>query len=185
MNELMILTQMIKNGDIAGSSGSQTINCDSICNMCMAILEQRNYNGYIYDSDHNKYIFRVLDKQQDPVVSTDSELYQLFENIFQEQSVSPDKRVVTTIQPAVFEIPAVLDNFSVQYYYDRSGQITGVQNVVCRIHFMCSNDATGIIGTIEGLLIYAHVATEESMDLVFTLDTNYGALSIDYNPPAM
>ena len=185
MNELKILTQMIKNGDIAGSSGSQTINCDGICNMCMAILEQRNYNGYIYDSDHNKYIFRVLDEQQDPVVSTDSELYQLFENIYQEGYVSPDKRIVTTVQPTYFEIPAVLDSFSIQYAFDSRGQIVGVQNVVCRIHFMCSNDAFGIIGTIEGLLIYTHAVAEESMDLVFTLDTNYGALSIGYNPPMM
>ena len=185
-----------------GSSGPEIIDAQPFYNLFMAILNQASYVGF--ELRNNKYYFSVDQNDEGGyIVSTNDELYTLFETLYQaaRQSIDNDNskpaeidfnKKVLAITPTMYGYelsnPVILDNFAIGQYYNAYYSRYGFNNyITCHIHFLSDivdqNEGRGIDGIVDGILTYSHSMQEEGPDYIqFCLNTKIGACSLNYEP---
>lgn len=204
MNELMVLTQMMKNGDLGGGSSSsvQVIDSMPFYDLFMAMLGETNFSGARYVSDNRfraevdtedrgNYVF----SSNDEVFNLFNELYGKAKTVLNNNPTSPAeidlnmKVICNNYSLYGYELsaPIVLDNFVVrQSYGSRDSQYYFGNRISCHLHFLSDYtdvDGCGLSGVVDGILSFGwDVDAEQPIPAFFELNTNLGAFNLTYVP---
>ena len=204
MNELMILTQMMKNGDLGGGSSSsvQVIDSRPFYDLFMAMLGETNFSGARYVSanrfraevdteDKGGYVFSSTDE----VFNLFNELYGKAKTALNNNPTSPAeidlnmKVICNNYSLYGYELsaPIVLDNFVVrQSYGSRDSQYYFGNRISCHLHFLSDYtdvDGCGLSGVVDGILSFGwDVDAEQPIPAFFELNTNLGVFNLTYVP---
>jgi len=207
MNELMVLTQMMKNGDLGGGSSSsvQVIDSMPFNNLFMAMLGETSFSNAYYVSAN---VFRAnvdTESMGNYVFSTDDEVYKLFNDLYDKAKTAltnnPSSPAEIDLNMKVicnnyslygYELsaPIVLDNFVVRQNYGTRGSRYYFGNrISCHLHFLSDYtdvDGCGLSGVVDGILSFGwDVDAEQPIPAFFELNTNLGVFNLTYVPQMM
>ena len=206
MNELMVLTQMMKNGDLGGGSSSsvQVIDSMPFNDLFMAMLGETSFSNAYYVSAN---VFRALVDTEDSgsgeyIFYSDDEVYKLFNDLYNKAKTSLtdnprspaeialDMKVICNnyqLYGYALSGPIILDNFVVrQSFGSRDSQYYFGNRISCHLHFLSDYtdvDGCGLSGVVDGILSFGwDVDAEQPIPAFFELNTNLGVFNLTYVP---